>query len=535
MKKLLLALFLSLLISCFFVLCISAATTNEFGTPETSDKIDLTGMAEDDDVYCVLFDGTEYHTYPSRYIVTNATTMTWKFDKINAAFGTSYDKTSVIRLQVPAHVTTIPSFPSTVYGWSYANNSKIKIVEVDFPKDSVVSTFEGATFEKCYELESILIPNTVTTIKGTNNFNACRSLKSIVFEEGSQITSLPNNFLAGCKSLTEIVLPPSVTTIGGYLCGGDNSALTKIVFSPNLTTVTGSGLLYALGRSANDFIEVYMPGAIATGEGSTTSGNFIGRGDKNDLKKYVIYFTGTEAQAKALVKKYAGDVSFADANIVAYDPTKTNGMDYLGMDPYTTDITVNTNRVIVYGYSACDAFYSGKHTMSGTQTVNVTSYFDTITIGDKCTRKECGNSVVTDTINPLFTYLGYSYTEVAINGAYSMSQFYGINNENVARYEAEINGEIELGIVVASVDNPVGSEFEGTSKVLLAPMNALIHNYFGVKVSGITEEHTASGVVFCAYVTEGNTVYYLDGGKTDTTVTKKSYTDIKALNGAKAE
>ena len=536
MKKLLLALFLSLLISCFFVLCVSAAATNEFGTPETSDKIDLTGMAEDDDVYCVLFDGTEYHTYPSRYIVTNAAKMTWNFDKINAAFGTSYDKTSVIRLQVPAHVTTIPSFPSTVYGWSYANNSKIKIVEVDFPKDSVVSTFEGATFEKCYELESIFIPNTVTTIKGTNNFNACRSLKSIVFEEGSQITSLPKNFLSGCKSLTEIVLPPSVTTIGSGFCGGDGAKITKLVLSPNLTTVTGGSMLIAVGYgNADHFIEIYMPGEIATGEGSTTSGNFIGRGNKGDLKKYVIYFTGTEAQAKALVQKYSGDVSFFDANIVAYDPTKTNGMDYLGMDPYTTDITVNTNRVIVYGYSSCDAFYNGEHQMSGTQSVNVKSYFEAITIGDNCTRKECGNSVVTDTINPLFTYLGYSYTEEPINGEYAMSQFYGINNENVARYEEAIGKGIELGIVVASVDNPVGSEFEGTSKVLLAPMNALIHNYFGVKVSGITEEHTASGVVFCAYVTDGEQVYYLDGGKTADSVTKKSFTDIKATNGAKAE
>ena len=109
MKKLPLIFFLSLLISCFFVLCVSAATTNEFGTPEISDKIDLSSMAEDDDVYCVLFDGTEYHTYPSRYIVTNATTMTWKFDKINAAFGTSYNRSSVIRIQVPAHIKELPA------------------------------------------------------------------------------------------------------------------------------------------------------------------------------------------------------------------------------------------------------------------------------------------------------------------------------------------------------------------------------------------------------------------------------------------
>ena len=533
MKKLLLALFLSLLISCFFVLCISAATTNEFGTPETSDKIDLTGMAEDDDVYCVLFDGTEYHTYPSRYIVTNKTTMSWTFDKINAAFGTSYTRSSVIRIQVPAHIQELPSITGTLFGWRDKENF---VVEVSFPKDTVVSSFAWGAFEKCYYVESVVVPKTVTEFKGTNTFNGCRNLKSVVFEEGSKLTALPNNVFGGCISLTEIVLPPSITTIGSGFCGGDGAKITKLVLSPNLTTVTGGAMLSAVGyNNANYFIEIYMPGNIATGEGSTTSGNLIGRGNKGDLKNYVIYFTGTEAQAKALVQKYSGDVSFFDANIVAYDPTKTNGMDYLGMDPYTTDITVNTNRVIVYGYSSCDAFYKGEHQMSGTQSVNVKSYFEAITIGDKCTRKECGNSVVTDTINPLFTYLGYSYTEVAINGAYSMSQFYGINNENVALYEEAIGMSIELGIVVASVDNPVGSEFEGTNQVLTAPMDRLIHNYFGVKVSGITEEHTASSVVFCAYVTEGNTVYYLDGGNTETTVTRKSYTDIKALDNAKAE
>ena len=175
--------------------------------------------------------------------------------------------------------------------------------------------------------------------------------------------------------------------------------------------------------------------------------------------------------------------------------------------------------------------------MAGNVTMQFNSYFEPITFGDSCTRAGCGKSVVDDskTIGALFNYLGYSYTEKAINGYYSMSQFYGINNDNVARYEEAIGKGIELGIVVASVDNPVGSEFEGTSKVLLAPMNALIHNYFGVKVSGITEEHTASGVVFCAYVTEGEQVYYLDGGKTADSVTKKSFTDIKATNGAKAE
>ena len=349
---------------------------------------------------------------------------------------------------------------------------------------------------------------------------------------------MPNNVFAGCLSLTEIVLPPSITTIGSGFCGGDGAKITKLVLSPNLTTVKGGSMLIAVGDgNADHFIEIYMPGNIATGEGSVTSGNLIGRGNKGDLKKYVIFFTGTEAQAKALVQNFSADVSLFDANIVAYDPTKTNSMDYLGMDPYTTDITVNTNRVIVFGYGHCDAFYNGEHQMAGEVEMQLNSYFEPITFGDFCTREGCGKAVIDEskTIGALFTYLGYSYTEVAINGTYSVSQFYGINKENVARYKNEVNSSFELGIVVASVDNPVGSEFEFTGKVLLAPMNSSVHNCFGVKISGITDERTASGVVFCAYVSDGEGIYYLDGGKTSATVTCKSYNDIKALDSAKAE
>ena len=146
-KKFLLMISMLIVFCCFFAISINAAATNEFGTPEISDKIDLSSMAEDDDVYCVLFDGTEYHTYPSRYIVTNATTMTWKFDKINAAFGTSYNRSSVIRIQVPAHIKELPSITGTLFGWKDKENF---VVEVSFPKDTVVSSFAWGAFEKCY-------------------------------------------------------------------------------------------------------------------------------------------------------------------------------------------------------------------------------------------------------------------------------------------------------------------------------------------------------------------------------------------------
>ena len=80
---------LTVITACLMLLLalgVNAAATNEFGTVETSTTIDLTGMSTDTKARVVLFDGTEYHTYPSQYIVTSAADMGYNFSKINESF-----------------------------------------------------------------------------------------------------------------------------------------------------------------------------------------------------------------------------------------------------------------------------------------------------------------------------------------------------------------------------------------------------------------------------------------------------------------
>ena len=108
-RKIFLAMLACVVLCAFLAICASAATTNEFGTVETSSTIDLTGMATDTDLRVVLYDGTEYHTYPAQYIVTSANDITLDFTKINAAFGKNYstENDSVIRIEIPRHVKTM--------------------------------------------------------------------------------------------------------------------------------------------------------------------------------------------------------------------------------------------------------------------------------------------------------------------------------------------------------------------------------------------------------------------------------------------
>ena len=107
-----------------------------------------------------------------------------------------------------------------------------------------------------------------------------------------------------------------------------------------------------------------------------------------------------------------------------------------------------------------------------------------------------------------------------------MSQFYGINEESIAVYEGLTGNKVAYGFVIASVENPIGSEYVGTNKVIITEQNGFAFNYVDVKITGITEETAECGVVFCMYVNDGGDIYYLDGGKTSETVGLKSYADV---------
>ena len=62
-------------------------------------------------------------------------------------------------------------------------------------------------------MENINIPAGVTTI-GECAFQACTSLNSVTFAEGSQLSSIGEGAFYQCMGLTDITIPAGVTTIG---------------------------------------------------------------------------------------------------------------------------------------------------------------------------------------------------------------------------------------------------------------------------------------------------------------------------------
>ena len=124
-------------------------------------------------------------------------------------------------------------------------------------KYSVISIGDG-TFNKCYSLISVTIPNSVISI-GQYAFNDCCGLKSIIIGDSvksigysafslcvklksitipNSVERIENNTFEDCSSLKSVIIGNSVTSIGGaafYGCKG----LASVNISDSVTEIGG--------------------------------------------------------------------------------------------------------------------------------------------------------------------------------------------------------------------------------------------------------------------------------------------------------
>ena len=96
--------------------------------------------------------------------------------------------------------------------------------------------FGWSKFIGCRSLTDIVIPNSVTNI-GDYAFSGCRSLTDIVIPDS--VTNIGDSAFWNCRSLTDIVIPNSVTSIG------DNafrhcSSLSSVVIPESVVNLNGN-------------------------------------------------------------------------------------------------------------------------------------------------------------------------------------------------------------------------------------------------------------------------------------------------------
>jgi hypothetical protein len=97
----------------------------------------------------------------------------------------------------------------------YLALAKVKKIEIEnFTIKEKTKFILNDAFYECSSLESIVIPNSVTSI-GSSAFSYCSSLISIKLP--NSVTNIGEKAFANCDELTTIVIPDSVTTIGSSL------------------------------------------------------------------------------------------------------------------------------------------------------------------------------------------------------------------------------------------------------------------------------------------------------------------------------
>ena len=108
------------------------------------------------------------------------------------------------------------------WGVEYSKDGR-KLLKVPRELSGAYSVKEGTriicdnAFTWCRSLSDIVIPDSVTSI-GIGAFFNCSSLSNIVIPDS--VTSIGDSVFRGCSSLSEIVIPDSVTSIGIGAFGG---------------------------------------------------------------------------------------------------------------------------------------------------------------------------------------------------------------------------------------------------------------------------------------------------------------------------
>ena len=306
---------------------------------------------------------------------------------------------------------------------------------------------------------------------GTNSqFKGCKKLKKVEFG-GAFNDWLSGYFFDGCSALEEIIVPADT------------------IFSP-------------------------------TSGGTTVNTNaFAGC---SSLKR--IYFMGNQAALQDVID---GTVSGGNSDFL--------NLTRISYAEYSALADKSGGKYIIFDCSPCLAYNGDVHTPTDDKTVLGDDMFSEMKVVCSCGVSGCSATVDYSTISPLFVDMGYSAS--TYGDGYSVAQGFFIKREAISQYMQY--KDVEFG-VVATV-NESGSAIApvlGASGVFDTKLDITKNDYIDIIITGIPDNtadvedgdatvmNSEKKIVFCLYVTDGVSVWFLDNGITSTSVEGISYQTI---------
>ena len=462
-------------------------------TAEGTNVIKLVKSAKTKDVYVngAYTNGVNKNLVVSANYVEGTNTV-----PVFGAYSGTYNK-ELLFIYIPDAVTTLP----------YRFCQNVPVIECVFSENSLCASWDKLTFWGAKSLRGLFIPKYFTEFPESSDgeFNGCTRMEYLTFHEESTLEVWPQWYFASTK-IKEIRVPDSITYLRSRAFQG-MGYLETVYLSPNLTHMYKDSKNHSMFHGCGSLKTVYIPKTlVAENLIDNYGGGFDYSFSSGDGVTFV--YTGTLEEfmeIKAVICKASDNKQLSTA-------------------------TVENGRIVIADH--CKVFYGG-HNMSTDTEMKLTSYFDAIKFASVCLNENCGYAGFDEskTIGALFVDYGYSATEVAINGVYAMSQFYGINKDAVEQYR-KIGTGFEFGAVVAASADPFGAIESGeldASRVFVTEEKLFAYDYVSVSIGGITEASADKAVLFCLYVKDGGKTTYLDGGKSVDSVAVKSYNDVLAL------
>lgn len=466
-----------------------------------------------------------YYVFPSYYYMRTTNNTVWGYltklnDAIAAADSTAFAGyvglgsgwsaggcNYLIRYEVPTYVT---SFSGTS---KFEGDTNLK--EVYFPTHIVIDEETGLEKEVAY----------VTSISGQNLFSSCSSLEYVHNSEFLPAGLVEGNQdgFAGCSNLKEIKIPSTAKSIG-LRCFNGCSSLTEVTLPNGLTTLSKMAfancsnlVTVRFGSDFNKFTSpnndyetflgsnklkyVYLPASFAD---NVTATNNQFKNIFNNSQKATFFLVGDyddalESRAKFIATN--ANQAYANAQIVEFDPD---------ID-YKTYAETLGHSIIVYNYSACEAFYEGKHINAITYGFDGEDKYDSnFCMFDGCTR--CVNKKATS-YGKLFTDKGYAKQN---NGSLFT---YGIvfNTSTISLYEEKMGATFDYGFVVANGElsaNLVASDGTAVDGAIALDLSKAKDNFtvYNLKLTGIKDTQKDLAVYACAYIIDNGTVIYVGDG-----------------------
>ncbi|MBR2025090.1 MAG: leucine-rich repeat domain-containing protein, partial [Clostridia bacterium] len=324
------------------------------------------------------------------------------------------------------YVGTTPTKMNNFGKTSTTNIVAINVEQLYLP-DTLVTIPMNLVTKEWVSIKSVYIPKSVETIT-LNAFNGSL-ISSVTFEEGSNLKNIGVGAFRNCAYLETIEIPDGVTTIGNYAFA--ESSIGGEITLPNSVEKVGDG---AFGGTKIE--------SISFGNAPLTLGkNVVGHDTINtEYLKKIYISVGTEFSTDAsqmwyptkneIISFYVVSEGNEDTSEFIQKLRLTGRLTFTTTEELENGIAPEGYDAIIYeSVSVCDAFNNGAHNQPGEADLIFTNAFTEFYEAKECIA--CNRYLPTgDTYEAIISLVGYSTRE---NGT-GFCVEYRINRTSYEKY-----------------------------------------------------------------------------------------------------